>query len=169
MVNKSNIQSKTLSRVTHTCETGARSGIGLESALDHYAAMLRKIERIIKHLVAAIGGLEPVIHDNQAKMGTEIKTNQEEMKEELKDRVGSLASQMDTNLKEMTAEMRACQKETTACQETTEACVESKEPTPVEIGSVAVQEEVPMEEATVKTVRGLKKQYGDRHLAVGHC
>jgi hypothetical protein len=32
---------------------------------------------------------------------------------------------------------------------------------------VAVHEEVPKEEAAVKTVRALKKQYGDRHLIVG--
>jgi hypothetical protein len=54
------------------------------------------------------------------------------------------------------------------CQEETEACLESKEPISVEIESVVVHEEVPKEEATVKTVRALKEQYGDRHLAIGH-
>jgi hypothetical protein len=97
-----------LSRVTY--ETGVRSGLGL----DCYTAILQKMEQIMKHLVAAIGGLEPMIHNNQAKMGTEIKTNQEGMKKEMKAQVGSLAShvnakqeKMDTNLKEITAEMRA--------------------------------------------------------------
>jgi hypothetical protein len=37
----------------------------------------------------------------------------------------------------------------------------------VETESVAVHEEVPKEEAEVKTVRALKKRYGDQHLAVG--
>jgi hypothetical protein len=50
-----------------------------------------------------------------------------------------------------------------------EACLESKEPTSVEIKSVEVHEEVPKEEATVKTVRALKERYGDRHLAIGCC
>lgn len=36
-INKSNIQLKTSSRVTHACETGVRSGTGLETALDYYA------------------------------------------------------------------------------------------------------------------------------------
>jgi hypothetical protein len=54
----------------------------------------------------------------------------------------------------------------TACQEATEACLESKEPTSE---LVAVHDEVPKEEAAVKTVRALKKRYGDWHLAVGHC
>jgi hypothetical protein len=43
------------------------------------------------------------------------------------------------------------------------------EPTSVETESVAVHEEVPTKEAEVKTVRALKKRYGDQHLAVGHC
>jgi hypothetical protein len=48
-----------------------------------------------------------------------------------------------------------------------EACLKSKAPASVEIGSVSVHEEVPKEEATVKTFRALKKRYGDQHLAVG--
>jgi hypothetical protein len=65
--------------------------------------------------------------------------------------------------------MKAWQKEMTVCQKVTEACLESKEPTSVEIESVVVQEEVPKEVATMKTVRALKEQYEDQHLAVGHC
>jgi hypothetical protein len=55
------------------------------------------------------------------------------------------------------------------CQDVTEACLESKEPTSLEIESVAVYEEVPKEQATVATVRALKKQYSGLHLAVRHC
>jgi hypothetical protein len=43
------------------------------------------------------------------------------------------------------------------------------EANPVEIKSEAVQEEDPKEKAAVKTVRPLKKQHGDRHLAASHC
>jgi hypothetical protein len=44
---------------------------------------------------------------------------------------------------------------------------ESKEPTSVEMESVAVLEAVPKGEAAVKTVRALNKWCGDWHLAVG--
>jgi hypothetical protein len=57
--NKSNVQSETLSRVTHTCETGVRSRIGLESALDHYAAILQKEEttgKTVKRTEEAVWG-----------------------------------------------------------------------------------------------------------------
>jgi hypothetical protein len=40
------------------------------------------------------------------------------------------------------------------------------EANPEEIESDAVHEEVPKEEAAMKTVRALKKRYGDRHLTV---
>jgi hypothetical protein len=56
-----------------------------------------------------------------------------------------------------------------ACQEAMEACLEKvKKPTSVEMVSVAVNE-VPKYEAAVKTVRALKKRYGDQHLSVGRC
>jgi hypothetical protein len=42
-----------------------------------------------------------------------------------------------------------------------EACQESKEPTSLEVEFVAVPEEVPKEEATVKTVTALNKRYRD--------
>jgi hypothetical protein len=61
-----------------------------------------------------------------------------------------IEAKTDATLKEIVAEIRACQEET-------EACLESKEPTSVEIWYVAVQEEVPEEEAAGKTVRALKE------------
>jgi hypothetical protein len=64
------------------------------------------------------------------------------------------------------AGMRAWRKEATDCQEATEACLESKERKSVETESVAVHEEVPKNEAAVKTVRALKKRYGNLHLDV---
>jgi uncharacterized protein (DUF3084 family) len=59
------------------------------------------------------------------------------------------------------AEMRAWRKEATACQEETEACLDGREPTSMEMESVAVHEEVPKEEAAVKPVRALKKRHRD--------
>jgi hypothetical protein len=50
-----------------------------------------------------------------------------------------------------------------------EACLENKKPTSLEVDSVVVHEEVPKEEATVETVRVLKKRYRDWHLAVRRC
>jgi hypothetical protein len=55
-----------------------------------------------------------------------------------------------------------------ACQDATETRLESKEPTSVKTESTVVHEEVPNGQPAVKTVRALKKLYGDRHLAVGH-
>jgi hypothetical protein len=43
------------------------------------------------------------------------------------------------------------------------------EANPEEIVSEAVHEEVPKEDATVKTFRALKKPHGDWHLAVRRC
>jgi hypothetical protein len=64
----------------------------------------------MEHLVAAMGGLKAMMHNNQAKIGAEINTNHEEMKAQ----VSSLASQinanrkkMGTNLMKIIAEMRA--------------------------------------------------------------
>jgi hypothetical protein len=97
------------------------------------------MEQMMERLVVAIGGLEALIR-NKAKIGVERKTNQEEMKEEMKAQVGSLASHIDanqektdSNLKEIIAEMRTWRKETTAYQDGTAACLECKEPTSVEI------------------------------------
>jgi hypothetical protein len=52
------------------------------------------------------------------------------------------------------------------CLGKTEACLESMEPTSLEIESGSELQEVPKEEATVKTVRALKKRHGDRHLDI---
>jgi hypothetical protein len=67
----------------------------------------------------------------------------------------------NANLKQMKAshEMRAWRKET-------KACLESKEPTPEEMANAVTHPEVPTKEAIVETIRALKDQFGDRHLAV---
>jgi hypothetical protein len=39
----------------------------------------------------------------------------------------------------------------------------------IEIESESEHHEVPEEEAMVETIGALEDQYGDRHLAVGHC
>jgi hypothetical protein len=63
--------------------------------------------------------------------------------------------------------MRDWRKEITAYQEAMESSPESKEPTSREIGSVAMYEEVPKEEAAVIPIIKLKKRHGDWNLAVG--
>jgi hypothetical protein len=75
---------------------------------------------------------------------------------------------MDTHQESMRASINAWRKETTACQEAMEACLDSKEPTSLEVVSEVEHEEVPKEEAAVKTVGALKKRHLDRHLAIGH-
>jgi hypothetical protein len=83
----------------------------------------------------------------------------------------------------------------TTCQEATEVCLEKAkagleeveaavdvfkerldkmdamdlEANQEKLEAVVVHQEVPKEEAAVKTVRALKEHYGDQHLAIGHC
>jgi hypothetical protein len=94
----------------------------------------------------------------------EIRAGQERLKEEILAKIDASQEKMDAWI----AEMRTRRKETTAYKDVTEACLESKEPTPLEVGSVAVHEETPKEVAALKTVRALKKWHRDRHLAIRH-
>jgi hypothetical protein len=62
--------------------------------------------------------------------------------------------------------MRTWRKEMRADREATEAYPERMEANAKKIKSVALHEEVPKEEATVRIFGAQKKRYGDRHLAV---
>jgi hypothetical protein len=87
---------------------------------------------------------------------------------------------MDASLREVNEEMRAKldahhgmmarkdsqSKKMVACLENTEAM--DLEANPEEKVSESDRQEVPKEEAAVKTIRALMKWYGDQHLAVGH-
>jgi hypothetical protein len=77
------------------------------------------------------------------------------------DVIQEIIAKMDAHQERMGVSVNAWRKETTASHETTETCLESKEQT------AAVHEVVPKDEASAKTVRALKKRYGDRHLALG--
>jgi hypothetical protein len=127
---------------------------------------------------------EELIRRLEAKIEAEIKTNNEKCEVIQRTLISwmdvhqarteaiqeEIMAKMDTRQEGMRASMNAWRKETMACQEVTEACLESKEPTSLEKKEcVVVHEEVPKEEATVKTVRALKERYGDGHLALGHC
>jgi hypothetical protein len=79
-----------------------------------------------------------------------------------------IIAQMDAHQERLGASVSASQEGMTTCQEVTEACLESKELTSLEIESIVVHEEVSKKEATVQTVRALKKHHGDWHLALGH-
>jgi hypothetical protein len=61
-----------------------------------------------------------------------------------------ITAKMDFHQERLAAGMNAWQKHMTACRETTKACLESKEPTLLEVESVAVHEEVPKEVAKVE-------------------
>jgi hypothetical protein len=52
-------------------------------------------------------------------------------------------------------------------REKAKAYPEKREANPEEMKCVAVHEEVPEEDVTVKTIRALKERYGDGHIAVG--
>jgi hypothetical protein len=62
-----------------------------------------------QRLVAAIGGFEAVIHNNQTNIGAEMKTIQEKMddgKKEMRAQVGSLVSRIDANQEQKKEEIR---------------------------------------------------------------
>jgi hypothetical protein len=68
-----------------------------------------------------------------------------------------IMAKMDAHQERMGASVNAWRKEAMACQEAMETCLGSKGPTSLEEKeSVVVHEEVPKEEAAVKTVRALK-------------
>jgi hypothetical protein len=82
--------------------------------------------------------------------------------------------QKEANREELMATMKASHERIEALmdvsQEMTQVCPEtmkSKEPNSEEMKFEAVHEEIPKEEATVKSLGALKKWHGDRHLAVG--
>jgi hypothetical protein len=103
----------------------------------------------------------------------EIKADQEDLKEmreeiksgqvEMKSTVSAIEEEMDAWI----ANMRDGRKEVIACQETTEARLEYKEPTLVDMESEAEYQEVPKEEAEVKSSGAVKKRHRGWHLAVG--
>jgi hypothetical protein len=73
---------------------------------------------------------------------------------------------MEACLEKVKAETVANQKEMKGCLEEAGTCLK-RDSNPEEAESVVEQQEVPKEGATVKTVRALKKQYGDLSLAIG--
>jgi hypothetical protein len=54
-------------------------------------------------------------------------------------------------------------------QEVMKACLEKMEANPKEMKFIVGNQDVPKVETAVKSIRALKKQYGNRNLAVGHC
>jgi hypothetical protein len=63
--------------------------------------------------------------------------------------------------------MRAWQIDTMACQEMMEANPEEEEPSPEEMEFEVYRQEIPMENAVEKPVRGRKKWHRGGHLAAG--
>jgi hypothetical protein len=97
---------------------------------------------------------------NRKEIKEEIRSDLEEMKEAIRIDQGKNGR----HPKEDHSRNKGLAKEMMACQE---ASLKSKEPTSVEVESIAVHEEAPAEEAAVKTVGALGKRYGDRYLAIG--
>jgi hypothetical protein len=110
-----------------------------------------------------------------ASLASKMDADQEERKAEMKayqEETKTLVLRMDMHQQKTDAwiaDMRAWRKEITACQEATEAYPARVEASPEEKESVAEHQEVPMEEATVKSSGLLKKRHRDRHLAAGCC
>jgi hypothetical protein len=90
----------------------------------------------------------------------------EQMMEYLLANIYTMHEKIVTHYEEIMADMRAWRKAMKAYQEAAEAYPEEMEANPEEIKSVVVHEEVPKEEAAMKTFR-TQERYGNRHLAVG--
>jgi hypothetical protein len=139
--------------------------------LDHYTAILTKKEQLTELLKA----MQEKMDANQAKTDINLKEMKEEMLAKMEVRIeannkkfevlqGTLISWLDAhhakteaNHEELMAAMKASH----------ERMIAKMEANPEEMKSVVVHDEVPKEEATVKTVRALKKRHGVQHLAVG--
>jgi hypothetical protein len=63
--------------------------------------------------------------------------------------------------------MKDDRKETMSCQVTMEECLDSKELNTEDMKSKVEHQEVPTEEAAVKSLGAMKKQHRGRHLAAG--
>jgi hypothetical protein len=132
-----------------------------------------KMEQLMEHLIAAIMWLKAMIHKNQTETQAnqaktdpnlrEIRAGQEHLKEEMKAKMDSHHEKLMTLVKADKEKIEAIRE---ACLEKTESCLESKEPVRLELESIAVHEDIPKEEAIVKTVGALKKWHRDRHPAI---
>jgi hypothetical protein len=132
------------------------------------------MEQTMERLLATIQRMDAKTNANQermeAKMESEIKTIQEKMdngQEDMKALVGSLASWINANQEEMTATVSTNLQKMKFWLEEMKAYPEKQEANPEGMKSIVEHQEVPKEEAAVKTVRALKLRYGEQHLVVG--
>jgi hypothetical protein len=110
-----------------------------------------EMQQMAESVVAKMDASPAAMKANQAKTDANIK----EVKEDIK----TNPAKMDCHHEKLMTIMKAGKHKTEAmreaCLEKTEVCLERKEPTPVEIESVAIVEEVPKVEAAVETARSL--------------
>jgi hypothetical protein len=86
-------------------------------------------------------------------------------KEDLLAKIDGRLEKMDNSHMEMVSAFKPeIEEETMACQETTEARLEEEKPTSVDRKPEAAEEEVPVEDAIVKPVKGRKKRYRGKKL-----
>jgi hypothetical protein len=103
--------------------------------------------------------MEEMINANQAKMNTNLK----EMREEIKSGQANMRSIVNAWI----ANIKKDKKDTMFCQVKTEACLDSKELNSEDMKSEVEHQEVPMEEAAVKSSGTMKKRHKGRHLVAG--
>jgi gas vesicle protein len=119
LVNKSNIQSKTLSIVTQTCYNWYQKWSDQKlhwilivvplyyknGANDQTTELMKVMQEMLQEMKDGIRTNQEKMDANQTKIGAEIKTIQEEMKAQ----VGSLTSRIDANQEEMKEEIKSRQ------------------------------------------------------------
>jgi hypothetical protein len=99
------------------------------------------------------------IKTNQAKRDINLK----EMRDELK----SGQAEMRSTVNAWIAGMKDDRREIMSCQVMMEACLDSKEPNLEDTESKVEHQEVPMDEAAVKSLGTMKTWHRGRHLAAG--
>jgi hypothetical protein len=100
-------------------------------------------------------------------MMARMDTNQERMYASLGEEIQSAQVEMRSIINALIADMKDDQRETMSCQVMIEACLDSKELNPEDMKSEMEHQEVPMEEAAVKSSRTMKKWHRGQHLAAG--
>jgi hypothetical protein len=117
------------------------------------------MEQVMECLLAKVKAIQAKIDANQAKMGFDLKEMKEEMLARLEAMIQNnhdkMMARLDAHHERMMARMDSQVEKVEACQEKTETM--DLEANPEEIGSESEHQEVPSEEAAVKTFGSLKE------------
>jgi hypothetical protein len=122
------------------------------------------LKQILDHLLAEMNVMQEKTEASLKEIKTEIRTNNEKF-EVLQD---ALVARINIH-QSRTQTKRETRAKMDAWTEKTEVCVGKLEANREKSDTVAEHQEVPNEEAEVKTVGDRRGRYEDQHLVVGCC